>query len=108
MKAQDIGTVKLAEASGVNKETISLWRKGRQQRYTVATVAQVATQLGTTAEELLELPLLPSEERSRSEAEAAEAPKGELIRRIAALAPVIDQLSELEELVAEAKKLSEE
>lgn len=107
MKVQGIGTVKLAEASEVNKETISLWRKGEQKRYTVEKVGQVARELGTTAEELLELPQ-PSPEEARVAAETAEAPKTDLLRRIAALAPVIDQLPKLEELVAEARKLSDE
>jgi transcriptional regulator with XRE-family HTH domain len=101
-----LGTIALAEASGINKETISLWRKGDQKRYRVAKVALVAAELGSTAEELLGMSTDPGSSAARSQVDEKERSRRELLRRIAALGPVIEKLPELEILVAEARKLT--
>lgn len=99
------GTVALAQKSGVNKETISLWRGGSQKRYVVEKVAQVTETLSTTAGELLGISEGPdADPPSGQEA----APQRELVRRIAALGRVLERLPELEELAEEARPLSKD
>lgn len=97
------GTVALAQKSGVNKETISLWRGGTQKRYVVEKVSLVAKPLNTTAEELLGVSEGPADSLPSAREEALQR---ELVQRIAALGPVIEKLPELEELVEEARRLS--
>jgi transcriptional regulator with XRE-family HTH domain len=46
----------LATRSGVNPDTINSWRKGAERPVTVDLVRKVAAVLGTTAEQLLDLP----------------------------------------------------
>lgn len=92
----------LAKESGVNKDTISSWIRGKRKSYTVATVQRVAIKLGTTAEALLELP-------TQTDADAAlrvEPIHLELISRMARLQSLLDGLPELEALVKEARRLS--
>lgn len=106
-------TIELAKDSEVNKETISLWRGGKQKSYTYEKVARVASRLGTTAEDLLELqPEVPQPEAAAVEAcpvgSDPEASQRELVRRVAALFPMLEELAELEEVVAEARRLAEE
>lgn len=104
------GTVELADAAKVNKETISLWRGGQQKSYRYEKVARVAARLGTTAEDLLDLPVLekPAQRPAAPRKATASPRQQKLVRRIAALGPVIEGLSELEEVVAEARKLSQD
>lgn len=104
-----IGTLRLAEEANVNKETISLWRKGKQASYTYEMVTRVASPLETTAEYLLDLPEAGqgSVVSSPSPRPSAGGRRQDLVRRIAELGPVIEGLSELEDVVAEARKLSE-
>lgn len=110
MDRTGFGTLELAEAAEVNKETISLWRAGKQKGYTYEKVARVARPLGTTAETLLDLPVTGqvAPEVSTPPKLGPSAPQEELVRRIAKLGPVIERLSELEEVVAEARKLSQD
>jgi hypothetical protein len=105
MAERECGTIELASAAIVNKETISLWRGGRQKSYSYEKVARAAAHLGTTAEELLDLPA-PVEKYDRAAPSAADLPQQHLVERIAKLGPIIESLTELEELVAEARKLS--
>lgn len=105
MEKAGVGTLTLAQKSGVNKETISLWRGGTQKRYVIKKVAQVAGPLSTTVEELLGI---AGEVDADPPSGREEAPQRELVRRIAALGPVIEKLPELEELVEEARRLSED
>ncbi len=56
MEAGNVSVRRLAVASGVDKMTIQRWRKGRQGGVEVAAVRKVAEELGTSAEELLDLP----------------------------------------------------
>lgn len=56
MKRQNVSLRKLEEATGVNKTTISRWRRGETTRVEVAKVRKVAEALGTTAGSLLNLP----------------------------------------------------
>lgn len=109
MDAAGLGTLELADAAEINKETISLWRGGAQKSYTYEKVARAAVSLGTTAEDLLDL---PASGQSASEPPAtpkagANVHQQALVRRIAKLGPIIEGLSELEEVVAEARKLSD-
>jgi transcriptional regulator with XRE-family HTH domain len=106
MDEKGLGTVALAEASGIDKETISLWRKGDQRRYTVAKVALVAAELGSSAQELLGMAADPGGPVADRQADEKERSRRELLRRIAALGPLIEKLPELEDLVAEAGKLT--
>jgi len=57
MDARNLSVRRLAAASGVDKMTIHRWRKGHQGGVEVAVVRKVAQALGTSAEELLDLPL---------------------------------------------------
>jgi transcriptional regulator with XRE-family HTH domain len=103
MKDADRRVRELAEASDVNKSTISLWRKGEQKRYTVETVERVAAELGTTAAELLDLPD-PSPAKSGGPA-AISAEQLELLHRVDSLRPLLDQiLPELEQLLDMASR----
>jgi transcriptional regulator with XRE-family HTH domain len=106
MDEAGLGTVALAEASGIDKETISLWRRGDQKRYTVGKVALVAAELGSTAAEMLGMSSDSEPPVPRSQADEKEHSRKELLRRFAALGPVIEKLPELEDLVAEARKLT--
>jgi transcriptional regulator with XRE-family HTH domain len=72
MDEAGLGTIALAEASGIDKETISLWRKGDQKRYTVEKVALVAAELGSTAAEMLGMPSDPEPSVPRSQADEKE------------------------------------
>ena len=110
MREVSCGTLELADAAGVNKETISLWRGGQQKSYSYEKVTRVAARLGTTAEDLLDLPALKKTARpSGAPQSAVTSPRQqELVRRIAELGPIIEGLSELGEVVAEARKLSQD
>lgn len=108
MKKTGWGTLELAQAAEVNKETISLWRGGKQGGYTYEKVVRVAAILGTTAEDLLDLPAAQSAspDAPPPSKPRASPPQEELVRRIAKLGPVIDSLSQLEEVITEARKLA--
>jgi transcriptional regulator with XRE-family HTH domain len=73
---------KLADRSGVNKDTINEWRTGAERPVHVEAVRKVAAALGTTAEHLLDLPV---------DLEAGPADES----RPAAWFPAIDRAEEL-------------
>lgn len=56
MEAREVSLRALATASGVDKMTIQRWRQGHQGGVEVAAVRKVAEALGTSAEDLLDLP----------------------------------------------------
>jgi len=102
------GTLELSDETGINKGTISLWRKGDQASYSYAKVARVAAALGTTAEDLLDLPsTMPAAEGGPAVEVGGDASQRELLLRIANLGPIIEGLAELEQVVAEARMLSQ-
>lgn len=75
-------------------ELVGDWqRRGARQHFEI------------TAKELLDLPLAPAPP-GFEQAKKADASRRGLLRRIAELAPVIEGLSDLEQVVAEAKRLS--
>lgn len=93
MRAAGLGVRELAARSGVDKGTISSWRRGTQSRVRVEKVMAVARELGTTAEELLGLP--PTKGASPAPVSQA-AEEAELLRGI---------LPQLRDLVEVAESL---
>jgi transcriptional regulator with XRE-family HTH domain len=57
MTAANLTLRPLADLSKVDKETISNWQRGIVTNVHIAKVRQVAVALGTTAEDLLDLPV---------------------------------------------------
>ncbi len=106
MKERGCGTLELADAAVVNKETISLWRGGTQKSYSYEKVARAAAHLGTTAEALLDLPASSEQDDRSAGPSTVGLPQQHLVERIAKLGPIIESLAELEDLVTEARKLS--
>lgn len=93
MRIAGLGVRELAARSGVDKGTISSWRRGAQSRVRVEKVMAVARELGTSAEELLGLP--PTEGAS-SASPSQGAEEAELLRGI---------LPQLRDLVEVAESL---
>jgi transcriptional regulator with XRE-family HTH domain len=56
MEAREVSLRGLATVSGVDKMTIQRWRQGHRGGVEVAAVRKVAEALGTSAEDLLDLP----------------------------------------------------
>jgi transcriptional regulator with XRE-family HTH domain len=87
IRARGISARQAAIDSGLNKGTVVAWRRGDQRRVQVDKVRQLAGVLGTTAEHLLDLPPTAS-----GQAGTAGPEQIELVRRIAALRPILAQL----------------
>ena len=90
MESVGIGVRALAKRSGVNKGTISAWHSGAQTSVRVATAVKVAAALGTSVEDLLDLP--PADEEEPPDALAHN--RVSLLRRVAALAPAVEALED--------------
>lgn len=90
MAQAGVGVRALAKRSGVDKGTISAWHSGAQTRVRVGTARKVAAALGTSVEHLLDLPPAGDAEGGA----AVPAGQARLLRRIAALTPVIEALEE--------------
>jgi|GEM_PF-5238569 len=98
----DTSVRKLAAASGVDKTTIQRWKKGEQPRVEVAAVRKVAHSLGTTAEDLLDIPA-----GAAGTAPPTPPPRADVLRqRIAALDP--EDLAALERTLPPLRKAAEE
>jgi transcriptional regulator with XRE-family HTH domain len=105
MAETDFGVRSLAEASGVDKGTISLWKRGLQTRVQLEAAAKVATVLETTVEDLLELPPPPGPPGPPVQPPLP-SPSGDdhgaLLRRVAELEN--DVVPRLHRLAAEARE----
>lgn len=96
MDAAEYGIRGLAELTGVDKETISNWRTGRVTRVQVAKVKRIAEPLGTTAEDLLDLPI-PGAQRN-------DPPPPRLLPEINRAEALVEQLAGV---IADAKRDAE-
>jgi len=84
MKSAGFTVRKLAKKSGVDKGTITEWRRGGDRAVSVDAVRKVASAMATSAEELLDLPAVVDSQRPV----AVKAPP---------LMPVIDRVEQLRE-----------
>ena len=103
MELKGVGTRDLAKATKVDKATISAWRSGTQTRVKVPTVRKVAARLDTTAEYLLDMPLMKQPSHAQPTPEQLD-----LVRRVTSLGPKLagmeEVLPELGDLVKAAKR----
>lgn len=86
MKARKIGVRHLARDSGLDKSTVSSWKRGGQRLVRVDKVRRVASVLETTAEDLLGLPA------PAPPPDAMPSSQDELLRRLADLQPTLEAL----------------
>jgi transcriptional regulator with XRE-family HTH domain len=101
MDRQKVSLRKLEGATGVNKTTISRWRRGETTRVEVAKVRKVAEALGTTAGSLLNLP-----ETSESPVAAPAVIPREALKRLADLDPTV--LATLEQTLPQLRAIVED